>query len=556
MIDGKLFRDALISGANNIEKNRKKVDALNVFPVPDGDTGTNMSMTFGAAKREIELLDDNISVEETAKKTSGALLRGARGNSGVILSLLFRGMSKGFGGVVDAQAKDLVKALNEGVEAAYKAVMKPTEGTILTVARVGAEKAEEKFLENPEIAIIDLWDVMLEGAQKALEETPEMLPVLKKAGVVDAGGKGLVLIYEGMSQVFHGGEMVQGDEPEVTVEDFEVAIEHDAAGEFDGEITFTYCTEFIVVKDPQKASALSLRAYLEAMGDSVVVVEDDDIIKVHVHTDHPGKAFEKGLEMGYLINMKVDNMREQHANKKRAMKASKKKHKKFDYAPVDPDKKYGFVAVAAGEGIETLFKDLAVDNIVSGGQTMNPSTDDILEAIQATPAQIVIVLPNNKNIIMAAEQAEKIADRKVYVLPTTSIPQGLTAMLAFDPELELAENQMNMVGAIETVGTGLVTFAARDSNMDGHKIKQGEVLALENGKLAFSEKELDRTVVRLVRSLVNRESSFITMMYGNGVTQEEAEAIEAAVKEKLPEHVEVALVDGGQPVYYFIISVE
>lgn len=554
MISGKLWRDAIISAANNIANSRKLVDSLNVFPVPDGDTGTNMSMTIGAAKRELQLVEDSVSISEASRITASALLRGARGNSGVILSLLFRGMSNGFKGQEEATPANIIDALEKGVEAAYKAVMKPTEGTILTVARLSAEHCKNVVEENPEITSAELWEELLLSSKDALDQTPEMLPVLKKAGVVDAGGKGLLLIYEGMGSVISGKGIVPDQEHEEvpTVETYE----HDAAAEFEGEITFGYCTEFIVLKDPKVASAISLRAYLESIGDSVVVVEDEEIIKVHVHTDNPGNAIQKGLENGQLTNLKIDNMRQQHAAKKRTKKAKQVQTKKFEYKPVDKDIKYGFVAVCAGEGIEMLFKDLSVDNIVSGGQTMNPSTDDILEAIQATPAETVIVLPNNKNIIMAAEQAEILADRKVYVLPTNSIPQGLSAMLVFDPDASLEDNQMNMVEAIDNVSTGLLTFAARDSDVDGHKIKKGEYLALENGKLAFSDKDLTRSLVNLTRALVDRDSSYVTLLYGEDITDEQSEELEAAVSAKLPSGVEVISIKGDQPVYYYIVSVE
>ena len=558
MINGKQLCEALISAANNIANNRKRVDALNVFPVPDGDTGTNMSMTMGAARRELELYDGN-SAGEVANQTASALLRGARGNSGVILSLLFRGFSKGLQGKKTATSSDFATALQLGVEAAYKAVMKPTEGTILTVARCSAQVAWQLIEENPDIDVPELWDAVVKSAKETLAETPEMLPVLKKAGVVDAGGEGLVVIYEGMAYSFagngilaSGGALVKADDADA----YEMPDERNAAGEYEGEITFTYCTEFIVIKgDEGGADALSLRAYLESIGDSVVVVEDDEIIKCHIHTDNPGNALQKALESGALTNLKIENMREQHANQKRSA-AAKNPVKRFEYVSVNPEQEYGFVAVAAGNGVQALFSDLNVDNVVSGGQTMNPSTDDILEAIHATPAKTVIVLPNNKNIIMAAEQAIRMADRKVYVLPTTSIPQGLAALLSFDAELSLKENQLNMVKAAEHVGTGQITFAARDSVFDGHKIKKDEILALENGKVAFAEKEVSKAVVRLARALIKRSSTFVTLIYGDGVTDEQAAETEALLRAKLPESVELALINGGQPVYYYIISVE
>lgn len=550
-----MLRDAMISGANNIAKYRKSVDALNVFPVPDGDTGSNMSMTFSAAKRVLEVMEDDLGAGEVASTAASALLRGARGNSGVILSILFRGFSKGFQGKDEVSSADLVTALQEGAKAAYGAVMKPTEGTILTVARVSAEDAAKELETNPQIAPVELWNFVVKSAQAALDTTPDLLPVLKKAGVVDSGGRGLLVIYEGMAQVFNGQGMVESNQ-EVSVSDMEMPDERNAAGEYEGEILFTYCTEFIVVKEEGKADATSLRAFLESIGDSVVVVEDDDVIKCHVHTDHPGNAMEKALESGHLINMKIENMREQHASNKRSVAAARRKSQSFAYAPVDPSRAYGFVAVAAGDGVKNLFLDMGTDNVVSGGQTMNPSTDDLLEAIQATPAKTVIVLPNNKNIIMTAEQAGELADRKVYVLPTKSIPEGISALMAFNPEDGLAENQLNMVQATEHVGTGLLTFAARDSSMDGVKIKKDEYLALENGKISFSDKDLTHGAVRLARQLVKKDTSFLTLIYGADITQEQAEAVETAVRAKVPDEIEVAVVQGNQPVYYFIMSAE
>ena len=550
MISGQMLRDAYRNAAYNITKNRKHVDALNVFPVPDGDTGTNMSMTMGAAKRELSLLPDTAPAGEVAQAAASALLRGARGNSGVILSLLFRGFAKGLRHKQQANAADLAEALDIGVKAAYKAVMKPTEGTILTVARVSAQQAKLALETAPGMTARELWTVVVEAAKTSLETTPELLPVLKKANVVDAGGKGLLIIYEGMAHIFNGGE-VGTDDHELPGE---IPDERNAAGEYEGEITFTYCTEFLVLKDGGRANPLSLRAYLESIGDSAVVVDDDDIIKCHVHTDNPGNALQKALESGAITNIKIDNMREQHASKRKP--ASGPQTQKFPYAPVDPDRKYGFVSVAAGEGVKKLFLELGVDNVVNGGQTMNPSTDDILEAIHATPAKNVIVLPNNKNIIMSAEQAIKMADRNVYVLPTKTVPQGLAALLVFDHDLPLSENQLNMVKSLERVGTGQVTFAARDSVFENHKIKKDEILALENGKLAFVEKDITRAVVRLIKALLHKDSTFVTVIYGEDVTAQQADEVEQSLRAKLPDTVELALINGGQPVYYYILSVE
>ena len=554
MINGKILRDAIISGANNVVNHRQQVDALNVFPVPDGDTGTNMGMTISAAKRELERLKDDTPVGEVAKVAAAALLRGARGNSGVILSLLFRGFSKGLAGKKTACAKDMSDALALGVDSAYKAVMKPTEGTMLTVARLASAKAAAYDGDPEDVSAI--WKLILEGARDTLAKTPDMLPVLKKAGVVDAGGQGLVCIFEGMDAVFSGGEMIPSQEEGAKAQE-SIHPDRNAAGEFEGEITFGYCTEFIVLKKDKNENGLSLRAYLESIGDCVVVVDDEDIIKCHVHTDNPGNALQSALQLGQLTNMKIENMREQHAAQQQSAGAAPAQEgDPFPYAPVDENTDYGFVAVAAGEGVKQLFLDLGVNQVVSGGQTMNPSTDDILRAIQATPAKTVIVLPNNKNIIMAAEQTISLADRKVKVLPTRTVPQGLSAMLAFDPEKKTGDNLIAMGKAADKVGTGSITFAARDSEYDGHHIKEGELLALENGRVSFTDKDLVHAAQKLVKNLMKKDTSFITLIYGEDVTAEQAAQVEAAVRDRVSDSVEVVLIPGGQPVYYLIISVE
>ncbi len=556
MINGNTLRDALLSGANNIINCRQAVDELNVFPVPDGDTGTNMSMTIGAAARELALLD-NETAEVVAKTNASALLRGARGNSGVILSLLFRGFSKGLKGKDVMDSEGLANAIKLGVDAAYNAVMKPTEGTILTVARVASEYAAKAYSEGRNV--VETFEAMLEGANKALAETPEILPVLKKAGVVDAGGKGFVVILEGMLSVIRDGKMIESEEAPKTSSP--AAQSRNAAGEAEADITFTYCTEFIVKRDNNDKDPKVLRAYLETIGDCVVVVDDDEIIKVHVHTDHPGNAFEKGLTFGQLVNMKVENMRDQHERAKHDTKGDAPKTvspaaQPQEIVSVEIEKDYGFVAVAAGEGLQALFTDLGADMIVSGGQTMNPSTDDILHAIEQTPASTVFVLPNNKNIIMAAEQTIKLSTRKVIVLPTRTIPQGITAMLNFDPDSDADTNAIEMQKAYANVETGQVTFAARDSDYDGHQIKKGELLALANGKVSFTETDLEKCVIKLTKNLSNRDTAFVTLIHGEDVSESQAEKICTSLQDKLGSDVEVTLVNGGQPVYYFIISVE
>ncbi len=558
MFNGNILRDAIISAANNLANNRKQVDDLNVFPVPDGDTGTNMSMTLANAVRELEKLE-GATAGKIAAVNASALLRGARGNSGVITSLLFRGFAKGIGDDECVTAENLARAFELGVEAAYKAVMKPTEGTILTVARVASEYAR-KACDGGKDAL-GVFQSAIEGANIALEQTPELLPTLKKAGVVDAGGRGFVVILDGMMSVFKdnviiASNAVSNEEP---VEEEE---SRNMAGEFDGEITFTYCTEFIVNRNPEcQKQPAELRAYLETIGDCVVVVDDEEIIKVHVHTDHPGNAFENGLTFGSLVNMKVENMRDQHERAKHdAKQAQKKPAKSADltetFKPVEPTKPVGFVSVCAGDGIAALFRDLGVDTIVSGGQTMNPSTDNILKAIESTPAETVYVLPNNKNIIMAAEQAIPISTRKVIVLHTRTIPQGITAMLNFDESADNEANAIAMQKAAEAITTGQLTFAARDSDFDGHKITKGEIMAMVGGKISFTDTDLEKATVKLVKQMVKKDSQFVTVLYGEDVTEAQAASVEAQLNEKLGNKVEITFINGGQPVYYFIISVE
>ena len=566
MITGKTLRDAIISGANNIANQRTRVDELNVFPVPDGDTGTNMGMTVGAAVRELEALDDSCTVGEAAKTAASAMLRGARGNSGVITSLLFRGFSKALAGKTDAEAADLAKALQMGVEAAYKAVMKPTEGTILTVTRLAAEAAVAAETDD----VPQLWATVCEAGQKALEDTPNLLPVLKKAGVVDAGGQGIMLVFEGMKQVFDGGEIVASAEVAAKPK-----LDSSAAGKgvFTDDLMKVedikngYCTQFLVHKDPG-ASITRLRAFLESNGDSVVVIEDDDVANCHVHTADPGMMLSEAIKYGYLTNFKIENMHEQFLARQKQAKGLEKQaeaeekaaetgaKETFVYAAVDPDRAYGFVAVAAGDGLKSVFEDLGVDAVVSGGQTMNPATEDILAAIQSVPAKTVLVLPNNKNIIMAAEQAEKLADRKVLVLPTRTVPQGMTAMLNFDPEAAPEENAVNMMAAAEKVATGLITYAARDSEFDGRPIRKGEIMALENGKIVATGSDITKMTYRLARSMKKKDSQFITVISGAEVSEEDAEHTTELVQSKCGSSVEVSHIHGGQPVYYYMLSVE
>jgi len=558
MINGVLLKNAIISGANNISKNKSKIDDLNIFPVPDGDTGTNMSMTINSSLAMLKELECN-DVGTVSQKTASALLRGARGNSGVILSLIFRGFSVGLKDKESADGKDLVAALGAGVEAAYKAVMKPTEGTILTVARMAYEAGNALIAtENDPIVV---WEAMVDAANEALELTPELLPVLKKANVVDAGGKGLCTIFEGMLSVFRDGviiDYVQSEEEKKKIDDDYF---RSAAAQFDGDITYTYCTEYIVGRDPKvHKDAQELRDYLQTIGDCVVVVDDDEIVKVHVHTENPGNALQQGLTYGQLLTVKVENMKEQHrkaAEAEEKAKAQKEEKDKNELKIEAPDEELGFVAVAAGEGLVELFTDCGCSHVVSGGQSMNPSTEDILRAVLATPAKRVVVLPNNKNIIMAAQQTVPLVnDREVIIIPTKTIPQGLSALLAYDPELAPGTAVGIMKEAYQNVQTGLVTFAARDSEFGLHRIKENDIIGLVNGKLSVNEKDIVKAAVKITKALISRDSSFITVIGGEGVTQEQADKVVDTLTSKYGKDMEITYVNGGQPIYYFIISVE
>lgn len=551
MLTGKMFRDGVISAANNIANSRKSVDALNIFPVPDGDTGTNMSMTIGAAAKEMAVLPDTCSIGEAASKCAAALLRGARGNSGVILSLIFRGFSKGFKELEEADGKDVAKAFELGVKAAYKAVMKPTEGTILTVVRKASEAATElsKTVNDPmEVAFTAMM-----AAKEALAETPNQLPVLKQAGVVDAGGQGLVLIFEGFHSVFANGVIVQPLEAPQEPAKQETKSTVAAASD---DIKFGYCSEFLIekAKDAKEKDPLKLRAFLESIGDCVVVVDDTDIIKVHVHSNEPGNVIQAALKYGQLINIKIDNMRYQHRNAQEGVDEAEQAER---LEPVAPENEYGFVTVCAGSGLAELFKDIGADVVVSGGQTMNPSTDDILNAIKATPAKNVFVLPNNKNIIMAAEQAARLAEgRKVVVLQTKTIPQGISAMLMFDDEADTDKNALAMTQAAENVQTALVTFAARDSEVEGIPVKKGEIMGLCNGKIRFVGADKVDIAFKAASKLIRKyQGEIVTLIYGEDTTEEEAEALKQKLEEKFGD-IEISIVNGGQPIYYFIVSVE
>ncbi len=544
MITGPMFQTMVVEGALAIAEKKEQANELNVFPVPDGDTGTNMSLTMASAMEEMGRLHEP-TLAQAADKTASALLRGARGNSGVILSLLFRGMAKKLREKPEADGRDFAVALREGVDTAYKAVMKPAEGTILTVSRVAAQHALELCQADSELPVEEVFRAVIERGEKALAETTTQNPVLAKAGVVDAGGFGFLTILSGMFDAFRGihRERAAEAEPSRAAADFSAIKDED--------ITFTYCTEFIAERRDKSRNVNRMRSILSNIGDSLVVVEDDDIIKVHVHTDQPNRALEEALKFGPLLTVKIENMREQHTAK--VVEGTADAPRERVIAP--PEKKFGFVAVAAGEGLESVFTDLGVDQMVRGGQTMNPSTDDLLHAIDAVPAETVFILPNNKNIIMAAEQAAPLSEKEVIVLPTKNIPQGMTAMLAFDGSAETEVNRSAMVEAIGGVRAGQVTYAARNSEFDGKKIKEGEFLALCEGKLTANSKRQMDVVKKLAREMVKPESAFATIIFGEGVSEEEAAKAEDIFR-KENRDLEITVIDGGQPVYYYLISVE
>ena len=542
MINGQLYRDMVISAANSIENEKEAINSLNVFPVPDGDTGLNMSLTMQAAKTA--MLNNSEDLAKCSDSVAGALLRGGRGNSGVILSLFFRGVSKGLKGLTEAGPVEMAKAFRGGVDSAYKAVRHPTEGTILTVMRV-CTAAGEEYAAGEDTNVTDFFNTVLKAAEEILAQTPEMLPVLKQAKVVDAGGQGFVTILKGMCSVINGVGIIDpiNDNGVKAAADF---------GSFNTEdIKFQYCTECIIDlnKDVTDADIEAYETVVMDAGDSNVFVVDRDsnIIKVHVHTNDPGKVLSAAVKCGQFFTVKVENMKLQHSE------IVEEKPAVVDYKKA-PEKKYGFVSVSAGEGIEAVFKDLGVDVVVSGGQTMNPSTDDIIKAIEMTPAEVVYVLPNNKNIYMAAQQAEKIVkDKQVIVLRTVSIPQGVSAMLAFDPEGEVDVNTEAMKAARDSVISANLTFAARDSVFDGAEIHEGQILGLVEGKVKYICNTKEDCMDSVSADFA--DASYITVFYGEDVSEDEAEQMKTHMEEKMPDK-EIVLINGGQPVYYYIISAE
>ena len=540
IINGADFSRLVISAAAGIEINKQKLNELNVFPVPDGDTGTNMAMTINAAANDLRRLE-NPTLEKAASSVASATLRGARGNSGVILSLLFKGIARKLKGAEVCDGVLWAAALQEGVDAAYKAVMKPAEGTVLTVARLAAAKARQVARKNNNFQAVH--EAAIAEAAVALAGTTDMNPVLKKAGVVDAGGKGWLIALESMLCALKGEDLV-------VPEGMPGADVKEAAdfSDFDtDDITFTYCTEFIISRENKKDPE-ALRAFLDSLGDSLVLVDDDEIIKVHVHTNDPGKALHEAIDYGSFITVKIENMRLQHTEK--VMSAA-------DKAPAiaEPEKALGVVSVCAGDGLAAVFTDLGVDGIISGGQTMNPSTQDILEAVNKVPAETVFVLPNNKNIIMAAEQVNELTEKNVVVIPSKTVPQGITAMLNFNPDGSVEENVQALTECLTSVDTMQITYAARNSDFDGYDIHEGDYLALFGNKLFGTDKDIRVLLRNLAEKALSDGREYITIYFGEDVTEEEAQVAVDLFTEVCPD-AEVNLLKGGQPVYYYLISAE
>ncbi len=539
-IDNEMLKKMMIGAATNLENNKALVDSLNVFPVPDGDTGTNMNLTVQAAVKEINNLT-NISVNSVADAAAKGSLMGARGNSGVILSQLYRGFAKGITDPYQISSKIIAEALKSAADTAYKAVMKPTEGTILTVARETAEKAIEICDKHQDM--IEFLELVLKEAKNSLDRTPELLPVLKQAEVVDAGGKGLICLYEGALAALKGVEIKR----EQSADDIVATEEEISTFGSENEIIYTYCTEFMI-KNSSKTHEQFLPILMDK-GDSIVCVGAEDIIKVHIHTNNPGLVLSKAVTFGEIINIKIDNMKEQFRNKKKSSSEAAK--------PVAKQKKkdYGFVSIGFGDGIQQVFNDLKVDEFISGGQTMNPSTEDIIEAVNKINADNIIILPNNSNIILAAQQAKELSEKNLHVIPTKTIPQGISAMLAFNEESNIEENLADMTAAIGNVKTGQVTYAVRDTSMNGFEIKKDDIIALMDKDIVNHGASVEEQSIELIKKMLDEDNFLITIFYGEMVKEDDAKALKAKVEE-FATQCDVEIVYGGQPLYYYIISVE
>ncbi|MBO5283845.1 MAG: DAK2 domain-containing protein [Lachnospiraceae bacterium] len=556
-IDAKMLSKMFLAGAKNLESKKEWINELNVFPVPDGDTGTNMTMTIMSAAREVSALGENADMAALCKAVSSGSLRGARGNSGVILSQLLRGFTKSISGKTELNIPDLADAFDKAVETAYKAVMKPKEGTILTVARGGAEKARELVkggMEDMEQFIAQV----IEHAEYVLRQTPELLPVLKQAGVVDSDGQGLVEVLKGAYDAFLGKEI------DYTIAEASQGNGSGAAGQSSGyqaqaeaEIKFGYCTEFIIMlsRNFNIKNEMDFKAYLESIGDSIVCVADEDVVKVHVHTNDPGLAIQKALKYGQLSNLKIDNMRLEHQEK--LFKMSEKQEQAAQAAPPqEPMKPVGFLAVSVGDGINEIFKSLGVDHIIEGGQTMNPSTADILDAVEQVNAETIFILPNNKNIILAANQAaELMTDKNLLVIPTKTIPQGITAVINYVPDMSVENNEATMMQEIGNVKTGQVTYAVRDTMIDDKEIKQGDYMGIGDKGILSVGQDMLQITKEMVAAMVDEDSELISIYYGSDVQEEAAEQLRRELEETYSD-CDIELQYGGQPIYYYVVSVE
>ena len=564
-IDAKSFQKLFLAGANRINSRKDYINELNVFPVPDGDTGTNMSLTILAAAKEVGAVEEP-TMATICKAISIGSLRGARGNSGVILSQLFRGFTKAVS-KADSLGKDEITAgFTRAVETAYKAVMKPKEGTILTVAKGMADKAEE--LVDEDMDVIEFCEAIVAYGYEVLSKTPDMLPVLKEAGVVDSGGQGLMEVLQGIVDALTG-KVTEIEVPAEAASISSAVISAPKADISTADIKFGYCTEFIILLDKPltKEEEKGLKKFFLSIGDSLVLVADEEICKVHVHTNHPGQAFEKALTFGALSNMKIDNMRLEHQEKlikdaeneaarQRQQEAEEEKLTAQEAAKAQPAKEVGFIAVSAGEGLTDIFKGLGVDYLIEGGQTMNPSTEDMLNAIDQVNAKNIFILPNNKNIILAAEQARDLTeDKKIVVLPTKTIPQGISAMIGYMPEASVDENAENMKDAYQDIASGQVTYAVRDTSIDGKEIHNGDIMGINDDGIAAVGKDLMETTIDLLSTMVDEDSELICLYYGADVSKQDADALSDEIEEKFPE-CEVEVNFGGQPIYYYMISVE
>lgn len=548
------FLQMMRAGANTLNKNAEKVNALNVFPVPDGDTGTNMSLTISSGVKEMEKVSTAETAGELAKALAKGLLMGARGNSGVILSQLFRGFAKAVADKESIYPHQLADAFQQGVETAYQAVIKPVEGTILTVAREAAEAGKKQALTTDDP--VSVMETVLAEAKKALSKTPELLPVLKQAGVVDAGGQGLVYIYEGMLASLRGEEE-DTSEPLPDMESIADLAHETAQSKLDpADIEFGYCTEFMVNlltdrRETEPFDEADFRRELEQFGDSILVVSDEELVKVHIHAEYPGDVLNFAMKFGDLKKIKIENMREQYDD---VVKGTSLPQEKAEKTPVEKNK-YGIVAVASGKGIADIFRSMGADEVIEGGQTMNPSTEELVRAVERLHAEHVIILPNNKNIILTAEQAGEVVDLPVHVLPTRTIPQGMSALLAFDAEASPEENAENMTEAFQEVKSGEITVAVRDSQVDGHQIEQGNYLGIREGKIDVVDKDLKQSSLSLLANMIEDDTDIVTIFYGEEVEEDEAQDLVKILEDQYPD-VEIEVYDGGQPVYHYLFAVE